>query len=102
MPPGIYECKKTPSPRLSLDEHLIKLFGKPFVCPEIFGVPGHEEDRIHPGNSVRDTIGCLCPGQTHLTDFVGNSGAAFRELMGKLPDEFQIEIMEPQTAVIWP
>lgn len=37
--------------------------------------------RIHPGNTDKDTHGCLLPGLTKGKDLVGNSRDAFEEVM---------------------
>lgn len=56
------------------------------VLPEILNVEGFTGVRIHPGNSAKDTEGCLLTGQ--LIDdkqmMVGKSVAAFNVLFLKL------------------
>lgn len=52
--------------------------------PLLLEVPGFEGVRIHPGNTDKDTEGCLLVGQTYAQDFVGNSRAAFNALFAKM------------------
>jgi len=57
-------------------------FGR--VLPLLMNVPDFTGIRIHPGNAPKDTEGCLLPGITRDTDFVGNSLAAFGQLYRKI------------------
>ena len=57
--------------------------------PELHDVPGFAGIRIHSGNKVEDTEGCLLTGTTHVREdknyeVVLNSRAAFKILMSKL------------------
>lgn len=52
--------------------------------PLLLAVPGYEGIRIHPGNKAEDTEGCLLPGRTLGTDFVGESKIAFEHLFAKM------------------
>ena len=69
IPAGTYQVSLLPSPR----------FG--FITPHVLEVPNFTEIEIHPGNYPHDTEGCCLVGQTHETDFIGNSRAAFDALM---------------------
>ena len=56
------------------------------VLPLLVEVPGFLGVRIHPGNHIEDTEGCLLPGTSFSTDAdgkhtVNNSREAFRRLL---------------------
>lgn len=69
IPSGAYEVTVTYSPK----------FGK--VMPLVNGVPNYEGVRIHPGNDADDTEGCILVGKTKADNFIGESRAAFGELL---------------------
>lgn len=52
--------------------------------PLLLNVPGFEGVRIHPGNTDKDTHGCILVGMTKNTDYVGSSKIAMKILMDKL------------------
>ena len=52
--------------------------------PLLVDVPGFEGIRIHPGNTAKDTEGCLLPGTDHNDEGVINSRAAFLSLFDKI------------------
>lgn len=54
--------------------------------PLLVNVPGFAGVRIHPGNSSADTEGCILPGASHSTDWVGESKKAFASLFDKIRD----------------
>jgi hypothetical protein len=56
------------------------------LLPLLLDVPDFEGVRIHPGNTPRDTEGCILVGTTKgpQPDFIGNSRAAFGILFAKL------------------
>lgn len=72
VPPGSYRVVLTMSPRFKR------------VLPLLLEVPDFTGVRIHPGNTDKDTEGCVLVGQTRSRDFVGNSRAAFNTLFTKL------------------
>ncbi len=72
IPAGIYEVQITHSPKYRRD------------LPLLLSVPDFSGIRIHPGNTARDTEGCLLPGRSKAVDFVGESRAAFDGLFTKL------------------
>lgn len=72
VPCGRYEIIITPSTRFKRD------------LPLLMGVPGFAGVRIHPGNTVADTEGCLLPGRIRHGESVQESRLAFVELFAKL------------------
>jgi len=72
IPPGRYEIV------ISFSDRFNKLL------PLLLDVPCFAGIRIHSGNAAKDTEGCLLPGQTKGTDFVGGSRLAFNSLFSKL------------------
>lgn len=52
--------------------------------PLLHAVPGFSGIRIHPGNTIEDTEGCLLPGRLRAAQRVGESRIAFDRLFGKL------------------
>jgi hypothetical protein len=71
-----------PTGRYPIIRNLSNRFKK--VLPLLVKVPGFEGIRIHVGNSPKDTEGCLLPGMTRKTDWVGDSKKAFDLLDGKI------------------
>ena len=74
IPVGRYEVKLLLSAR----------FG--FVTPHLQNVPGFSYIEIHPGNTAKDTEGCILVGSQRDADSVSNSRIAFGSLMAKLMD----------------
>lgn len=74
IPRGRYEVDITMSPH----------FG--YATPELLNVPGYTGVRIHPGNTDRDTDGCILVGDTkdEHGEFIGNSRDAWEKLMVKI------------------
>ena len=72
IPAGSYAVDITFSPK----------FNKPM--PEILNVPGFEGVRIHPGNTVEDTEGCILVGETYASDTLSSSVLAFDPLFAML------------------
>ena len=52
--------------------------------PHLLDVPGFEGIRIHPGNTDKDTHGCILPGLEKYDDSVGHSVIAFDHIFGQL------------------
>lgn len=72
--------------------------------PLLVDVPQYSGVRIHPGNTKRDTLGCLLVGQGKGADVISASRAAFDALLPKiekaaLKEEVIIEIVDGGTPV---
>ena len=72
IPSGRYAVQITPSQR----------FGRPL--PLLVDVPGFTGVRIHPGNTMADTEGCLLVGKDRQPGRVLQSRVAFETLFAKL------------------
>jgi hypothetical protein len=72
IPEGRYELVMQFSARFKMD------------TPHLLNVPGRDFIEIHPGNSSKDTEGCILPGKTKDVDWVGDSRAAYVELVPKI------------------
>lgn len=57
------------------------------MLPQLLDVPGFSGVRIHPGNTIEDTEGCLLLGYDRFAGAVGRSRAACEALLAKLMDE---------------
>lgn len=57
--------------------------------PRLLLVPGFEGIRIHPGNTDKDTHGCILVGTSIVNDdFISNSRATFDHLFAILDDAY--------------
>jgi hypothetical protein len=63
------------------------------VLPEVLSVPGFTGVRIHSGNTIEDTDGCLLVGTGRAWGKVTGSRVAIELLMG--------ELLEARSAPIW-
>jgi hypothetical protein len=52
--------------------------------PHVLDVPERDGIRIHPGNTARDTEGCILVGRTYGIDVVMDSRKAFGPLYEKI------------------
>lgn len=91
IPPGTYAVILNHSPKFSGDAQFMNLCdslapAKEFLylMPEVMGIPGRSEIRIHWGNTAHDTEGCILVGRSLSEDFIGNSRLAFATLYPKL------------------
>ena len=74
IPAGRYRVIITYSPR----------FQRPL--PILVNVPGFEGVRIHPGNTAKDTEGCILVGLGRTSDGVAESRHAFDPLMQQITE----------------
>ncbi len=72
IPNGRYEVVITHSERFRCD------------MPLLLNVPGFAGVRIHPGNTDKDTSGCILPGRTRGPDVVNDSKLAYGPLFRSL------------------
>jgi len=72
IPAGRYALAMTYSPRFKV------------VLPLLKDVPGFEGIRIHAGNTVRDTDGCILVGYNLEGDMISSSRLALAGLIDKL------------------
>lgn len=77
IPSGDYLLTFTYSPKFSVKAPYAKYDGVPLVN----GVPGHDGIRIHVGNYLADTIGCILVGTSHDGTLLLNSKKAYCDLM---------------------
>ena len=75
IPTGTYKVLITMSPKFKR------------LLPLLVDVPGFDGIRIHPGNTAKDTDGCILVGDSFTKDFVTNSVKTFNELFDKLRGE---------------
>lgn len=90
IPAGRYRVDITPSQRFQR------------LMPILLDVPGFSGIRIHSGNVIADTEGCLLVGRTRGVARVGESRLAFEALFAllkaALADGIWITIENPATA----
>lgn len=89
IPSGTYQVQITPSRRFHR------------LLPMLLNVPGFTGVRIHPGNVITDTEGCILVGRTRFGASVGESRLAFDVLFKRLVDvdePIAITIENPSAA----
>ena len=80
IPAGTYKVILTMSPRFKQ------------VMPLLLDVPNFDGVRIHPGNTDKDTHGCILVGRTKGGEFIGESRKAYEALFAKLQKAQSIEL----------
>lgn len=88
IPYGNYEVKMTYSPKFS-KKKAYTAFIKNGLMPEIMNVDLFVGVRIHGGNTVKDTLGCLLVGKNRIKGGLVNSLATFKILYKKILDEIE-------------
>ena len=78
IPAGKYEIRLTQSDRFAKKEWARMTQGK---IPELIGVPGFSRVRIHPGNSNKDTLGCILVGANTKKGWVSRSQTTYYDLV---------------------
>ena len=95
VPAGNYLLTLTHSPRFSA-KYPYKSVHKSQV-PLVNGVPGHEGVRIHVGNYVSETQGCLLIGSSVAPGMIKNSSVAYKNLLSRMQ---QIESLNPNVFYV--
>jgi hypothetical protein len=72
IPAGRYLVRITPSARFKRR------------LPELVNVPNYRGVRIHPGNTIHDTEGCILPGLQRTATGLAKSRLAFDPLLARL------------------
>lgn len=85
IPTGTYEIT------LSIQSNKYKKSKKIMeICdgyvPRLVDVPGYSGILIHPGNTAKDTEGCIIPGKNDKVGYVSNSTYYFTLLYNKMKD----------------
>lgn len=80
IPEGIYEVEVTMSPRFKKDLPLLK------------NVPNFEGIRIHGGNKIDDSEGCILVGEYLSKDWIKNSQITLGKLIKLMTNEKDIAI----------
>lgn len=91
IPTGTYKIDmNTVSSKFKNRSWAIPYSGK---IPRLVDVPGFDGILIHPGNSAKDTLGCLLVGINSVKGKVTSSQATFKSLMEILTKENEIIIV---------
>lgn len=85
IPTGRYEITiDVVSPKYSKRKQWVDFCGA--RMPRLLNVPGYEGVLIHPGNTAKDTDGCILPGSNDKVGMVCNSTMYFKKLYGLMKD----------------
>ena len=80
--PKIYGKTAIPKGRYEIVISYSNKFQK--MLPLLVDVPNFKGVRIHSGNTPADSDGCILTGYTKGVNFVGDSRAAFKDLMARI------------------
>jgi len=83
--PKVYGQTAIPAGRYEIIINFSNRFQRPM--PLFLNVPDFMGVRIHPGNTDKDTFGCILVGETVMDDFVGYSKDAFASLYPKIEEK---------------
>jgi hypothetical protein len=85
IPPGAYQVRMSMSNRFKV------------VLPEVLAVPGFSGVRIHAGNTIEDTEGCLLVGRARGAAGVLESRAALTPLLERMTsaDALSLVVVNP-------
>ena len=78
----VYGETAIPTGRYQVTTSFSGIFEK--EMPLLVNVPDYDEVRIHPGNSDKDTLGCILVGEARTVDWISNSRAAFARFWPKM------------------
>ena len=78
----VYGETAIPTGRYQVTTSFSGIFEK--EMPLLVNVPDYDEVRIHPGNSDKDTLGCILVGEARTVDWVSNRRAAFARFWPKM------------------
>lgn len=90
IPAGVYDLLLTVSGRAM--NHTLWTPDPQFRLPELMNVPNYTAIRIHAGNTVANTQGCILVGLSSINDTLYQSRTALTALMSKLTGNDRIEI----------
>lgn len=95
VPAGNYLLTLTHSPRFSSKYPYNKVHKS--QVPLVNGVPGHSGVRIHVGNYISDTQGCLLIGSSVVPSMIKDSAIAYKKLLARMQ---QIESQNPNVFFV--
>lgn len=83
IPTGTYEIVLNVQSSKYKKSKTMMQFNKAYM-PRLTNVPGYAGILIHPGNSAKDTEGCIIPGKNDKVGWVSNSTTYFKNLYNKM------------------
>lgn len=100
---GVFECYTLEGPTVDIPAGSYSMevtYSPHFGCvlPLLDAVPGRSAIRIHPGNTEKDTEGCILVGTRHTDTALEQSRLAFSLLFGKISNA--IDKKEPITITL--